>query len=62
MLCHWGITHVYIGQGQGLVSFGNTQLFSPQELMQTASFRLVYHEDRVYIFSLEPEACEAGSG
>jgi hypothetical protein len=58
-LCEFGITHVYIGQGQGNVSAnrGTTQLFSPQTLLTSEVFELIYHQDRVYIFTLKPGVC-----
>jgi hypothetical protein len=57
-LCEWGITHVYIGQRQGKVGAGATQLFSPEALADSSAFRSIYHQDRVWIFALKPEACE----
>jgi hypothetical protein len=57
-LCEWGITHVYIGQGQGKVGAGAVQLFPPEVLADSSAFRPVYHQDRVWIFALNPEACE----
>jgi hypothetical protein len=57
LLCDEGITHVYIGQGQGKVGSSATQLFSPAELTSSGSFNMAYHQDRVYVFALKPEAC-----
>jgi len=56
-LCGWGITHAYVGQGQGKVGVNATQLFAPQDLLTSPFFDLVYHQDRVYIFALDPQAC-----
>ncbi len=56
-LCEWGITHVYIGQGQGKVGAGAVQLFAPDDLAGSPAFRPVYHRDRVWVFALNPEAC-----
>jgi len=58
-ICDWGVTHVYIGQTQGLTGSGARQLFSPQKLSYNPSFRPIYHRDRVWIFELVPGACEA---
>jgi len=52
-----GITHVYIGQGQGEVGFGVTQLFSPDELLDSQDYKLIYHQDRVYVFALKAGIC-----
>jgi len=61
-LCEWGITHVYIGQGQGKIGkviFAEAaQLFSPEVLANSPAFQLLYHQDRVWIFALNPEACK----
>ena len=55
-LCNWGITHIYNGQGQGQV--GGSQLYSPSDLDAAPdTFRRIYHQDRVSIFSVLPEAC-----
>ncbi len=56
LLCDYGITHVYIGQKQGAVGNPSKPLFTPAELATNGVFRLVYHIDRVYIYSVE-NAC-----
>lgn len=61
MLCNWGITHVYVGQGQGEVGVGAVQLFSPDALATSPVFSQVYQQDRVYVFALNPQACGAGN-
>jgi hypothetical protein len=58
VLCAEGITHIYIGQQQGLV--GTTwveQSFSPAELLGQPYYNLVYRQDRVYIFEIIPGLC-----
>jgi hypothetical protein len=57
LLCKEGISHVYIGQGQGMIGAGARQLFSAQELSASYAFDLVYRQDRVWIFALKPSAC-----
>ncbi len=56
-LCEWGITHVYIGQGQGKVGAGAVQLFAPDDLLASPVFRPVYRQDRVWVLALNPETC-----
>ncbi len=58
-LCDWGFTHVYIGQGQGQVGFWATRLFSEQDLAGSPAFHRVYKQDRVSIYTLDPEACRS---
>ena len=58
LLCDEGITHIYIGQQQGLVGITWVeQSFSPEELSNQPYYDLVYHQDRVYIFALKPGIC-----
>jgi hypothetical protein len=56
-LCDWGITHVYIGQGQGEVGPEAVQLYSPTALAGSSAFSQVYRQDRVWIFALDPQSC-----
>jgi hypothetical protein len=53
MLKERGITHVYIGQQQGNVNSPGP-LLDPAELLSDAHFRMIYHQDRVYIFEFLP--------
>ena len=62
LLCDWGITHIYVGQGQGKVGAGAVQLFSPDALAVSPVLSMAYQQDRVCIFVLDPQACGAGNG
>jgi hypothetical protein len=44
-----GISYVYLGQRQGRVNSGG-QLFTAEQLLTAPNFRLVYHQDRVWVF------------
>jgi len=57
LLCEQDITHIYIGQGQGTVGYGATQLFSPDQLAENQAYQLIYHHDRVYIYELDLQYC-----
>jgi hypothetical protein len=46
------VTHIYIGQQQGRVNYTGPYGFDPQQLLKSHHFRLVYHEDRVWIFEI----------
>ncbi|MGB9632397.1 MAG: hypothetical protein ACPL8I_03645, partial [Chloroflexaceae bacterium] len=49
------VTHVYLGQRGGSVGYGGgEQIIAPESLLGNAAFRLVYHEDQVWIFALQP--------
>ncbi|MBE3038980.1 MAG: hypothetical protein IMZ62_09245 [Chloroflexi bacterium] len=50
-----GITYVYIGQQQGRVNYGGPAVFDPQQMLGDAHFRLVYHQDRVWVFEVMSE-------
>lgn len=56
LLCDYGITNIYIGQKQGTVGDKAKPLFTPAELADSPVFQLRYHQDRVYIYSIE-NAC-----
>ncbi len=58
VLCRENVTHVYIGQGHGLVGMGVSQLFAPQDFLGHPEFELVYHQDRVHIFALADTVCD----
>jgi hypothetical protein len=49
-----GITHVYIGQRQGRVNYAGPYVLKPTELLTDSRFRLVYREDRVWVFETIP--------
>jgi hypothetical protein len=40
LLCEQDITHIYIGQGQGEIGYGATQLFSPDMLAENQAYQL----------------------
>ena len=59
LLCEQEISHVYIGQQQGMVGLGwLNQSYTPEELLYQPYYELVYHQDRVYIFTVETGACD----
>jgi hypothetical protein len=53
MLKERGIRYIYIGQRQGRVNNPNHTL-DPQVLLASPAFKLLYHQDRVYIFEVLP--------
>jgi hypothetical protein len=58
ILCDEGIEYVYIGQRQGKVSFGNTPIFTEEELLASPYYIPIYREDRVSIYKQTPSACK----
>jgi hypothetical protein len=58
MICEERITHAYIGQSQGTVGGGVTQLYSPEDFQNSPYWKIVYHQDRVYIYELDPNICQ----
>lgn len=57
-LCDEQITHVYIGQTQGLTGYGASQLFTLQELAESPAFRPVYGQDQVRIYEFDRSRCK----
>jgi hypothetical protein len=47
-----GITHIYIGQRQGRVNYGGSFVLQPAQLLANPRFRLIYHQDRVWVFEV----------
>ncbi|MDD3827992.1 MAG: hypothetical protein PHY79_18655 [Anaerolineae bacterium] len=47
-----GVTHVYVGQRQGRVNSSGENAINPHLLAESASYRLVYQQDRVWIFQV----------
>ncbi|HHX44923.1 MAG TPA: hypothetical protein GX714_13195 [Chloroflexi bacterium] len=45
-----GVTHVYIGQRQGRVNYSGPDVLDPARLADSALFRPIYHQDRVWVF------------
>jgi hypothetical protein len=58
-LCQMGVTHIYLGQLQGLAGYGAKQLYSAAELDNQPAFVPVYAADRVRIYQLAPGVCAA---
>jgi hypothetical protein len=52
MLRERGITHVYIGQQQGRVNYSGPDVLDPEALLRSARYRLVYYQDRVWVFEV----------
>ncbi len=57
LVCEHGITHIYIGQGQGVIGFGVSQLYGPDELQANPALELVYSQEGVRIFKVKAGAC-----
>ena len=57
LLCKNMITHIFIGQRQGKVGAGATQLFSPKIIAENPAYKLIYREDRVHIYEIDPNLC-----
>ncbi len=61
LLCKNKITNVYIGQNQIYVGPEARKLINVEDLMSSSDFKLIYHQDRVYIFSLNEDVCHRKS-
>ena len=48
------ITHVYIGQQQGLVN-SISPMLNLEEIAASPNFKEIYHQDRVWIFEVQSE-------
>jgi hypothetical protein len=52
LLADRGITYVYLGQLRGGVNNPGSPVLDAGTLLATPGFRLVYHQDRVFIFQI----------
>jgi hypothetical protein len=57
LLCNNKITHIYFGQNQIYIGANARPLYNQKELLNDPNFNLLYHQDLVYIFSLNPSVC-----
>jgi hypothetical protein len=57
-LCAFGVTHIYLGQTQGLTGAGVRQLYSLEDFEGESEVDKVYHQDRVRVYKLSPLACD----
>ena len=46
------ITHVYIGQMQGRVNYTGPGVLDPNQMVRDPDFKVIYHQDRVWIFAI----------
>jgi hypothetical protein len=46
------VKYVYIGQRQGRVNYDGPYVLNPDELLSSSYFRVIYHQDRVWIFEV----------
>lgn len=53
LLARRQVSYVYIGQRQGQANNPGVPVLDPQALLASPAFRLVYHQDRVWIFQVE---------
>jgi hypothetical protein len=44
------ITYIYIGQRRGRVNNSSENVFNPEDLVKSANYDIVYHQDQVWIF------------
>lgn len=49
-----GISHIYIGQQAGRMSYDGDEVLDAQTLSAVPYYRLIYHQDRVAIFAVKP--------
>ena len=58
-LCEYGITHVYLGDRQGSVGFGETQLIPPAWLQDNTDFRLLHQTGDAQVWAFDRNPCAA---
>jgi uncharacterized membrane protein len=54
MLAKRGIKYIYIGQRQGVVNYSGPKILDPQIINDDPLFKAIFHQDRVWIYEIEP--------
>jgi len=54
LLQEHGVTHVYVGQQQGKVNHSGSQVLRAETMIQSERYRPAYHQDRVWVFEVDP--------
>jgi hypothetical protein len=63
LLCQQGVTHVYVGQGQGRIAIPPPQpMLSISELEASPHFKELYRQDKVGVFAFDTQVCPAPDG
>lgn len=57
VLCQSGVSHVYLGDRQGQVGFGDTQLIPPEWLEDNGDFELLYRSGDAQVWAFERQTC-----
>jgi hypothetical protein len=57
ILCESGITHIFLGQKQGQVGFGDTQLIHQAWLHPVPAFSLLYQAGNAQVWQMAPTIC-----
>jgi hypothetical protein len=52
MLLQKGIRYIYLGQRQGSINYIGPQILNPELMNDDPNFKVVYHQDRVWIFQV----------
>jgi hypothetical protein len=58
ILCDNDITHIYLGDRQGEVGFGDTRLIEPEWLQQNADFVLLNQTAEAQVWSFDRSVCQ----
>jgi len=62
LLCQYGITHVYVGQGQGRIAIPPPEPMLPiADLEASPHFMELYRQDKVGVFSFDTQECSRGN-
>jgi hypothetical protein len=63
LLCQYGITHVYVGQGQGRIAMPPPEpMLSISELESSPHFTSLYRHDKAGVFVFDSQQCSSGFG
>jgi hypothetical protein len=52
LLLQKGVRYIYLGQRQGSINYVGPQILDPEIMNDVSNFKVVYHQDRVWIFEV----------
>jgi hypothetical protein len=63
LLCQYGVTHVYVGQGRGRIALPPPRPMLPiGELESSPHFDVLYRQDKVGVFAFDTQVCPTLDG
>jgi hypothetical protein len=56
-MCQYGLNYVFLGDRQGSVGYGDTQLVKPEWLVENMDFQLLHESGNAQVWSFDTDVC-----